>query len=391
MGFPSGATGFQRKSGPEGVPSRGNRERPRGRSAGEAARERFYPRVRVEFGRIVIYTTGFRVVRNTFERCELVRKIFQNHRVKFLEKNVALNGEYGKELEGRCQKVGEPPSLPVVFIDGHYLGGAEKILGMNESGELQDLLTKIERVQHPHTCATCGASSSSPAPCAMAARCPSSATASRTPSRPSNAPPATRTACRPAPAAPTVMKEKPRALLHTCHPYGPHDAPPLPPVPLSNPSRRVGFSPANVEITLTQRRGGMAAARGSTQAMPWERAPVPAAERRGCVTCPRPAPAMQQLFTFLHSQLSREGHGERVSRMNGQRKNRGGGVMEERYHNPGNCVCFRGGLWLRQTACPHAPTCVTSPRQGVASLQPEWPYERDDVTRSQGGLGGPRR
>ncbi|XP_035506754.1 glutaredoxin domain-containing cysteine-rich protein 1 isoform X4 [Scophthalmus maximus] len=98
----------------------------------------------LEFGQIVIYTTSFRVVRNTFERCALVRKIFQNHRMKFVEKNIALDIEYGKELEERCKRVGEPPSLPVVFIDGHYLGGAEKILGMNESGELQDLLAKIE-------------------------------------------------------------------------------------------------------------------------------------------------------------------------------------------------------------------------------------------------------
>ncbi|CAM5149890.1 unnamed protein product [Natator depressus] len=110
----------------------------------------------LEFGRIVIYTTSLRVVRTTFERCELVRKIFQNHRVKFEEKNIALNSDYGKELEERCRRVCEIPSLPVVFIDGQYLGGAEKILSMNESGELQDLLTKIERVQHPHECPSCG-------------------------------------------------------------------------------------------------------------------------------------------------------------------------------------------------------------------------------------------
>ncbi|XP_059577658.1 glutaredoxin domain-containing cysteine-rich protein 1 [Alligator mississippiensis] len=110
----------------------------------------------LEFGRIIIYTTSLRVVRTTFERCELVRKIFQNHRVKFEEKNIALNSDYGKELDERCRRVCEVPSLPVVFIDGHYLGGAEKILSMNESGELQDLLTKIERVQHPHECPSCG-------------------------------------------------------------------------------------------------------------------------------------------------------------------------------------------------------------------------------------------
>ncbi|XP_024139672.1 glutaredoxin domain-containing cysteine-rich protein 1 [Oryzias melastigma] len=118
----------------------------------------------LEFGRIVIYTTSFRVVRTTFERCELVRKIFQNHRMKFVEKNIALDSELGKELEQRCRRVGEPPSLPVVFIDGHYLGGAEKILAMNESGELQDLLTKIERVQQPQTCQTCGGFAFIPCP-----------------------------------------------------------------------------------------------------------------------------------------------------------------------------------------------------------------------------------
>ncbi|XP_061541408.1 glutaredoxin domain-containing cysteine-rich protein 1 [Phycodurus eques] len=118
----------------------------------------------LEFGRMVIYTTSFRVVRTTFERCELVRKIFQNHRLKFMEKNIALDSEYGKELEERCKRVGEPPSLPVVFVDGHYLGGAEKILNMNESGELQDLLTKIERVQHPETCQSCGGFAFVPCP-----------------------------------------------------------------------------------------------------------------------------------------------------------------------------------------------------------------------------------
>lgn len=82
----------------------------------------FQMELSLEFGRIVIYTTSFRVVRTTFERCELVRKIFQNHRMKFVEKNIALDAEFGKELEERCKRVGVSPSLPVVFVDGHYLG-----------------------------------------------------------------------------------------------------------------------------------------------------------------------------------------------------------------------------------------------------------------------------
>uniref|UniRef100_A0A8D0GG65 Glutaredoxin and cysteine rich domain containing 1 n=1 Tax=Sphenodon punctatus TaxID=8508 RepID=A0A8D0GG65_SPHPU len=129
-------------------------------SAGQALFDNLSKAVQVssvlEYSRIVIYTTSLRVVRTTFERCELVRKIFQNHRVKFEEKNIALNSDYGKELDERCRRECEKPSLPVVFIDGHYLGSAEKILSMNESGELQDLLAKIERVQHPHECSSCG-------------------------------------------------------------------------------------------------------------------------------------------------------------------------------------------------------------------------------------------
>ncbi|KAI4818676.1 hypothetical protein KUCAC02_003979 [Chaenocephalus aceratus] len=118
----------------------------------------------LEFGRIVIYTTSFRVVRTTFERCELVRKIFQNHRVRFVEKNIALDFEYGKELEERCRRVGEPPSLPVVFIDGHYLGGAEKILGYERIRRASGSSDKKLRVQQPQTCQTCGGFAFIPCP-----------------------------------------------------------------------------------------------------------------------------------------------------------------------------------------------------------------------------------
>lgn len=79
------------------------------------------------------------MVRTTFERCELVRKIFQNHRVKFEEKNIALNGDYGKELDERCRRVSEAPSLPVVFIDGHYLGVRKIIFLLDQTSADRNL------------------------------------------------------------------------------------------------------------------------------------------------------------------------------------------------------------------------------------------------------------
>ncbi|KFO32887.1 Glutaredoxin domain-containing cysteine-rich protein 1 [Fukomys damarensis] len=101
----------------------------------ELSQDEQQPSTDLEFDRVVIYTTCLRVVRTTFERCELVRKIFQNHRVKFEEKNIALNGEYGKELDERCRRVSEAPSLPVVFIDGNYLGNLIAQLEENEEEE----------------------------------------------------------------------------------------------------------------------------------------------------------------------------------------------------------------------------------------------------------------
>uniref|UniRef100_A0A4W5JRL0 Glutaredoxin and cysteine rich domain containing 1 n=1 Tax=Hucho hucho TaxID=62062 RepID=A0A4W5JRL0_9TELE len=132
-------------------------------SAGQALFENL-PNLTLEFGRIVIYTTSFRVVRTTFERCELVRKIFSNHRVKFLEKNIALDCEYGKDLEERCKRVGEPLSLPVVFIDGHYLGYYNIILQFCSHNGWLCVCVFPQRVQHPHTCQTCGGFAFVPCP-----------------------------------------------------------------------------------------------------------------------------------------------------------------------------------------------------------------------------------
>lgn len=33
-----------------------------------------------------------------------------------------MEDRIGKKLDERCRRVSEAPSLPVVFIDGHYLG-----------------------------------------------------------------------------------------------------------------------------------------------------------------------------------------------------------------------------------------------------------------------------
>lgn len=74
-----------------------------------------------DVGKIVIFTTSMRIVRQTFDDCQLVRKIFQNHRVRYEEKDLFMNAEYHDELIARLGE-GHPVTLPIIFIDGELIG-----------------------------------------------------------------------------------------------------------------------------------------------------------------------------------------------------------------------------------------------------------------------------
>lgn len=60
------------------------------------------------------------VVRQTHERCKIVKKILQNHMVRYEEKDLFMNSENQKELMERLGS--NEISLPQVFADGNLLG-----------------------------------------------------------------------------------------------------------------------------------------------------------------------------------------------------------------------------------------------------------------------------
>ena len=74
-----------------------------------------------EVGKIIIYTTSMRVVRETFDDCQFVRKLFHNHRVRFEERDLFMNIEFQRELQERLGD-DQPITLPIVFIDGELIG-----------------------------------------------------------------------------------------------------------------------------------------------------------------------------------------------------------------------------------------------------------------------------
>ncbi|KAF2361389.1 Glutaredoxin [Trinorchestia longiramus] len=102
-----------------------------------------------------MFVTSLGIVRHTFERCQSIRKILWNLMVQFEERDVFMNRDTQLQLLDRLNS--KIVSLPHVFIEGQYLGGADLIEQLNENGELRRLLQPY-RVQSPHPspCDACG-------------------------------------------------------------------------------------------------------------------------------------------------------------------------------------------------------------------------------------------
>ncbi|WCJ19936.1 Glutaredoxin family protein [Euphorbia peplus] len=102
---------------------------------------------------IILYFTSLRIVRKTFEDCRAVRSILRGFRVPIDERDLSMDGRFLDELQTitGAKKV----SLPVVFIAGKYVGGADEIREMNESGELKKMISLVPFVEN-NVCDLCG-------------------------------------------------------------------------------------------------------------------------------------------------------------------------------------------------------------------------------------------
>ncbi|KAG1371534.1 hypothetical protein COCNU_16G006280 [Cocos nucifera] len=85
--------------------------------------------------RIVVYFTSLRVVRKTFEDCCTVRSILRGFRVAIDERDLSMDMGFLTELKGILGR--RQLSVPQVFIGGRYIGGADEIRQLHETGELK--------------------------------------------------------------------------------------------------------------------------------------------------------------------------------------------------------------------------------------------------------------
>ncbi|CAA2997471.1 uncharacterized protein At5g39865-like [Olea europaea subsp. europaea] len=104
--------------------------------------------------RIVLYYTTLRGIRKTYEDCCAVRVIFRGFRVCLDERDLSMDLSYRNELKDALK--GKAISLPQVFIRGKYIGGAEEIKQLNDTGALAKLVEGFPLMDLGFVCKSCG-------------------------------------------------------------------------------------------------------------------------------------------------------------------------------------------------------------------------------------------
>ncbi|XP_019431995.1 PREDICTED: uncharacterized protein At5g39865-like isoform X2 [Lupinus angustifolius] len=103
--------------------------------------------------RVVVYYTSLHVVRSTYDACKSVFSILSGYRVMVDDRDVSIDSGFTAELNRIMGQTGF--TLPRVFIDGRYIGGAEEVKQFNEIGELKKMIEKLP-VADLSECHVCG-------------------------------------------------------------------------------------------------------------------------------------------------------------------------------------------------------------------------------------------
>ncbi|KAD7479864.1 hypothetical protein R6Q59_008705 [Mikania micrantha] len=89
---------------------------------------------------VILYTTGLRSVRKTFEDCSSIRFLLESFKVLYHERDLSMHLDFRDEL---WRILGGKVVPPKLFIKGRYIGGAEEVLRLHEQGKFRPLFAGI--------------------------------------------------------------------------------------------------------------------------------------------------------------------------------------------------------------------------------------------------------
>jgi glutaredoxin domain-containing cysteine-rich protein 1 len=84
-----------------------------------------------------------RGIRKTFEDCNTARSIIESHHIHIVERDVSMDSGFKEELR-RLMGTKEV-KVPLVFVKGRLIGGADQVVKLEEEGKLEILFDGIPR------------------------------------------------------------------------------------------------------------------------------------------------------------------------------------------------------------------------------------------------------
>ena len=101
-------------------------------------------------GRVVVYLTSLRGIRQTYEDCWSTSAILRGYGVRVDERDLSMHAGFKDELRAAALgDEGRLPMLPQVFADGRHLGGAEEVRRLHEAGEQASALAACDAAAPP--------------------------------------------------------------------------------------------------------------------------------------------------------------------------------------------------------------------------------------------------
>lgn len=102
---------------------------------------------------VVLYTTSLRGIRKTYEDCNFVRSVLESYNVCVAERDVSMDLGLREELR-KLMGGSREAKMPVLFVKGRMVGGAEEVLKLEEERKMEVLMEGVPKARK--NCGQCG-------------------------------------------------------------------------------------------------------------------------------------------------------------------------------------------------------------------------------------------